>query len=251
MIVASTGVGLHGQQLKNSKPPYKMLLRQRPLTIKNCRVSIQPIFQLITSSPFSSTSSKHEPSTAQVKHLTVIGAGLMGSGIAQVAAQAGISVTVHGMNQEICKESNAIINQSLKRIAKKKFSEDHHQATQFIQSVNNNLKFATEIKSAVDTQKTDLIIEAIVEKIEIKQELFKTLDGLIENPETIFTSNTSSLKIGDISQAVSAQRMKHFAGLHFFKLGFYKLTSNVYFDQSSDRLVLFFCFNHKTVQFLK
>ncbi|KAA1112578.1 hypothetical protein PGT21_002537 [Puccinia graminis f. sp. tritici] len=211
-----------------------MLFRPRPLRIRNFRVTIQPNFQLITSSPFSSTSSKHEPSTAQVKHLTVIGAGLMGSGIAQVAAQAGISVTVHGMNQEICKESKSIINQSLKRIAKKKFSEDN-QATQFIESVNNNLKFATELKSAVDTQKTDLIIEAIVEKIEIKQELFKTLDGLIENPETIFTSNTSSLKIGDISQAVSAQRKKQFAGLHFFNpVPQMKLVEVIKTDQTSE-----------------
>ncbi|KAH9457121.1 hypothetical protein MJO28_011333 [Puccinia striiformis f. sp. tritici] len=174
-------------------------------------------------SPFSSTPTHHvsTPSASasgdEVKHLTVIGAGLMGSGIAQVAAQAGISVTIHGMNQEICQESESIINQSLKRIAKKKFQDQEpNKAQEFIESINHNLKFVTDLRDSIHRNKTNLIIEAIVEKIEIKQELFKTLDGLIDNPDTIFTSNTSSLKISEISQTVSTQRKKLFAGLHFF-----------------------------------
>jgi len=187
--------------------------------------------------PFSSTPRNHHE--AQVQHLTVIGAGLMGSGIAQVAAQAGISVTVHGLNEEICKESNAIINQSLKRIAKKKFSQDQQnqeEATHhFIKATNNNLKFATDLKSAIDPKKTDLIIEAIVEKIQIKQDLFKTLDQLIDNPNTIFTSNTSSLKISDISQAVSTKRKEQFAGLHFFNpVPQMKLVEVIKTDQTSN-----------------
>ncbi|OAW00222.1 hypothetical protein PTTG_01554 [Puccinia triticina 1-1 BBBD Race 1] len=220
-----------------SKQLKMLLIRPLRNIHRDCR-AIPPAlanFHLGTISPFSSTSKSRQPAH-EVKHLTVIGAGLMGSGIAQVAAQAGIAVTVHGMNEEICKQSNSIINQSLKRIAKKKFPEDQaKQATAFIEAVNKNLKFATELKNAVDHQKTDLIIEAIVEKIQIKQELFKALDHLIENPNTIFTSNTSSLKIADISQAVSAHRKKQFAGLHFFNpVPQMKLVEVIKTDQTSD-----------------
>ncbi|PLW04861.1 hypothetical protein PCANC_28285 [Puccinia coronata f. sp. avenae] len=219
-----------------------MLARTR-LGLKNYR--LLPLIHS-NSNTFSTTSSSHASSSAgEVKHLTVIGAGLMGSGIAQVAAQSGIAVTVHGLNDAICQESKSIINQSLKRIANKKFAQDQNQqATEFIQSVNNNLNYTTDIKKSVDSNKTDLIIEAIIEKIQVKQDLFKSLDQLIDNPNTIFTSNTSSLKISDISQAVSANRKKQFAGLHFFNpVPQMKLVEVIKTDQTShetaERLINF------------
>jgi len=149
------------------------------------------------------------------KKVTVIGAGLMGSGVAQVIAQAGISVTLHGIDDPTINQARSIITQSLNRIGKKKFLDDSARQKEFTESTLSNLETSTEIERSVEGD-PDLIVEAIVEKIESKRELFGKLDKVVRSDQCIFASNTSSLKIGDISSAVSTQRQTRFAGLHFF-----------------------------------
>lgn len=171
----------------------------------------------------------------EIKNLTVIGAGLMGSGIAQVAAQAGVKVTIHALTSELSQSSRSIINQSLNRIAKKKFPDDQSTQKIYIESINHNLTFTEDLRNSVNSNSTDLVIEAIVEKVHAKQELFKSLhEILVDNPSTIFSTNTSSLKISDISTTVPIERQRMFAGLHFFNpVPQMKLVEVIKTDQTS------------------
>ncbi|XP_006272955.1 hydroxyacyl-coenzyme A dehydrogenase, mitochondrial [Alligator mississippiensis] len=146
-----------------------------------------------------------------VKHVTVIGGGLMGAGIAQVAAAAGHTVVLVDQTDEILKNSKKGIEESLKKVAKKKFADKPEAATQFIESTLKNLTVSTDPVAIVHS--TDLVIEAIVENQEVKNDLFKRLDKFA--PEhTIFASNTSSLQITQLAN--STTRQDRFSGLHFF-----------------------------------
>ncbi|KAI8894019.1 short chain 3-hydroxyacyl-CoA dehydrogenase mitochondrial precursor [Globomyces pollinis-pini] len=135
----------------------------------------------------------------------------MGSGIVQVAAQSGYKVTMCDTSDAAISNGKNIITKSLARVAKKKYPDDPEGANSFIQSVFKNIETSTDPNNAV--KKTDLVIEAIVENLAVKQKLFKSLDANAPK-HTIFCSNTSSLPIGDI--AVSTNRRSQFAGLHFF-----------------------------------
>ncbi|KAG0168655.1 hypothetical protein DFQ30_004458 [Apophysomyces sp. BC1015] len=148
-----------------------------------------------------------------VKSVTVIGAGLMGSGIVQVAAQANYKVTMVDTTDAALEKGRGIIAASLKRVARKKFADDEAQQRAFADKVFANINVTTDSASAVKS--TDLVIEAIVENIKVKQDLFSALDKAAP-AHTIFCSNTSSLPITQIAEATSAERQKRFAGLHFF-----------------------------------
>ncbi|NWX24973.1 HCDH protein, partial [Aegotheles bennettii] len=146
-----------------------------------------------------------------VKHVTVIGGGLMGAGIAQVAAASGHTVVLVDQSDEILKKSTKGIEESLKRVTKKLFVDKPEAGTRFIEKTLKNLTTSTDAVAVVHS--TDLVIEAIVENQEIKNELFKRLDKFA--PEhTIFTSNTSSLQITQLAN--STTRQDRFGGLHFF-----------------------------------
>ncbi|KAB5581421.1 hypothetical protein PHYPO_G00175490 [Pangasianodon hypophthalmus] len=133
---------------------------------------------------------------AAIKHVTVIGGGLMGSGIAQVAAATGHSVVLVDTSEDILKKSTKGIEGSLKRVVKKKFADKPEAGEEFVQKVLKNISTSTDAASVV--QSTDLVVEAIVENLRVKQSLFSTLDKVA--PEhTIFASNTSSLPIADIA----------------------------------------------------
>ncbi|CAI9597795.1 unnamed protein product [Staurois parvus] len=163
--------------------------------------------QLIARCMSSSTAAKK----LVIKHVTVIGGGLMGSGIAQVAAVTGHTVVLVDQTDEILKKSSKNIEESLKRVAKKKFAEQPEASSQFLQKTLSNLSTSTDAAAVVHS--TDLVIEAIVENLEVKHELFKRLDKFA--PEhTIFASNTSSLPITDIANCTT--RQDRFGGLHFF-----------------------------------
>ncbi|XP_036956181.1 hydroxyacyl-coenzyme A dehydrogenase, mitochondrial [Acanthopagrus latus] len=146
-----------------------------------------------------------------IKHVTVIGGGQMGAGIAQVAASTGHSVTLVDMNDDILKKTVKGIEGSLKRVVKKKYADKPEAGEEFIQKVLKNVSTSTDAVSVV--QGSDLVIEAIVENLKIKQDLFSQLDKSAP-AHTIFTSNTSSLPISDI--ASSTNRLDRFGGLHFF-----------------------------------
>lgn len=148
---------------------------------------------------------------AAIKNVTVIGGGLMGSGIAQVAAQSGHKVTMVDMSDDILQKTYSIIQTSLQRVAKKKYADNPEDGKKFVDGTLSNVSLTMDAAEAV--KDTDLVIEAIVEKLHIKRDLFSKLDAAA--PEhAIFTSNTSSLSIRDIAEAT--KRMDRFGGLHFF-----------------------------------
>ncbi|XP_075716623.1 hydroxyacyl-coenzyme A dehydrogenase, mitochondrial [Rhinoderma darwinii] len=146
-----------------------------------------------------------------IKHVTVIGGGLMGAGIAQVAAATGHTVVLVDQTDDILKKSTKSIEDSLKRVTKKIFADKPEAASQFIKKTLSNVSTSTDPAAVVHS--TDLVVEAIVENLDVKNELFKRLDKFA--PEhTIFVSNTSSLPITDIAN--STTRQDRFGGLHFF-----------------------------------
>ena len=141
----------------------------------------------------------------------------MGAGIVQVAAAAGFKVTMVDVNQEALDKGRQIILSSLQRIAKKKFEgQDAAVAQKFVSGVMDNV--CTGLDSTVAAAKSDLIVEAIVENLAVKQKLFKALDAAAP-AHAIFASNTSSLPIRSIAEAT--KRKDRFAGLHFFNPGLF------------------------------
>ncbi|GAA6019339.1 hypothetical protein JCM11491_000900 [Sporobolomyces phaffii] len=163
------------------------------------------------SSPFSTSTLARAPPS--IDHVTVFGAGLMGAGIAQVAAMNGVKVVMTDVSEGALDNGRKIIEKSLSRIAKKQHSDSSAAQQEFVASVFANLSTTTSAQAAV--QEADLVIEAIVENLAVKQELFRRLDGLAP-PETRFASNTSSLSITRIADGVTDARKKRFAGFHAF-----------------------------------
>ena len=140
-----------------------------------------------------------------INKVGVLGCGLMGAGIAQVAAQAGFTTVVREVEQSLLDRGMARIEGILsKDVGKGKITAEAKTATL------SRLHSTTSFEDLADC---DLIIEAIVEKIEAKRDVFTALDALCP-PHTIFVSNTSSLTI--IEMAAVTQRQDRFAGLHFF-----------------------------------
>lgn len=135
----------------------------------------------------------------------IIGAGQMGLGIAQVFAQAGYDVILSDVTEDILTKAMGKLEKTLiKLVAKEKISEEQKI------DILSKIKTSTEHEMLKDC---DLVIEAIVENVEIKKNLFKELDRICK-PETIFATNTSSISITDIASA--AQRVDKFIGMHFF-----------------------------------
>ena len=140
-----------------------------------------------------------------IEKLGVVGCGLMGSGIAQTAAQAGLQVTVREVSTELIDKGFANIDKSLARLVQRgTLSAAERDATR------KGLRPTTKLE---DLRDCDLIIEAITEQLAAKKELFRALDGLCP-PQTIYASNTSSLSITEM--AVATRRPERFVGLHFF-----------------------------------
>jgi len=168
--------------------------------------------------------------TQAIGKITVIGGGLMGSGIAQVAAQTSHKVTLVDVSDSLLEKSKAGITKSLQRVVKKKYAADPAAGESYLTSTLDNLSFSTKATDAVVD--TDLVIEAIVENLEVKKKLFAELDT-VAPVHTIFASNTSSLPIKDI--AVSTNRLDRFGGLHFFNpVPVMKLVEVVRIPETSD-----------------
>ncbi|KAJ3416769.1 hypothetical protein HDV05_000143 [Chytridiales sp. JEL 0842] len=146
-----------------------------------------------------------------IKNITVVGAGLMGAGIVQVAAQSKLNVTMVDLSQDTLDKGKTIISSSLKRIAKKKFEGDDAAQKAFVDDVFSRITTGTDSSKAAAS--SDLVVEAIVENLNVKRSLFSQLDAAAP-AKTIFASNTSSLPIGDIASAT--KRLDRFAGLHYF-----------------------------------
>ncbi len=141
----------------------------------------------------------------EINKVGVVGCGLMGSGIAEISAKAGCEVVVREVSDEFLAKGKARIEKSLGRAVEKgKLDEAGRD------QILGLIQWTTALEDMADC---DLIIEAIVENMEAKQELFAALDRLCK-PETIFSSNTSSLPVGDM--AAATKRGERFVGLHFF-----------------------------------
>jgi 3-hydroxybutyryl-CoA dehydrogenase len=135
----------------------------------------------------------------------VLGCGLMGSGIAQTAAAAGFTTIVREVSDALIAKGKGAITGSLNKLVEKgKLDAAARDATL------GRLRFTTAV---VDLKGCDLVIEAVVEDLALKQAIWKELDGLCP-AHTIFASNTSSLTI--IEQAANTTRADKFVGLHFF-----------------------------------
>ncbi|KAM7304632.1 hydroxyacyl-coenzyme A dehydrogenase, mitochondrial [Ixodes scapularis] len=148
---------------------------------------------------------------AAIKHVAVIGGGSMGAGIAQVAAQAGHQVVLVDVSQDLLEKSKGRIEESLKRVSKKKFADDKKAGEEFVRKAVSGISLSISPVEAV--KNVDLVVEAIVENLDAKKKLFASLDKAA-GPSTIFASNTSSLPISEIASSTS--RKDRFGGLHFF-----------------------------------
>jgi 3-hydroxybutyryl-CoA dehydrogenase len=139
-----------------------------------------------------------------VEKVLVIGSGLMGSGIAQVCAQAGIQVYLHDVSNEALTRAIKTVDWSVgKFIEKGKLSEDKD-------SIMARIRLITDFK---DGKAVDLAIEAVYERLELKQEIFQNLDKTCHS-DTLFASNTSAIPITEL--AAVTNRPKKVMGLHFF-----------------------------------
>lgn len=142
-----------------------------------------------------------------INNVAVLGCGLMGSGIAQVCAQAGRNVTVIEVSEEFLKKGLGGIEKQLgKMVEKGKLAADERDKTMA------QLRGATQLEEAAEA---DLVIEAIIENLEEKDRTYSRLDQICK-PETIFASNTSSLSITEMMRATSPERQRRFIGMHFF-----------------------------------
>lgn len=141
----------------------------------------------------------------EIETVGVVGCGLMGSGIAEVAAKSGFDVVVREIDDAALESGRGRIRKSLDRaVAKEKLSEEDRDAAW------ERLTFVTDV---ADLRECDIVIEAIVESLEAKNDLFGKLDELCGD-RTIFASNTSSLTVTDM--AAATERPDRFVGLHFF-----------------------------------
>ena len=140
-----------------------------------------------------------------IKKVGVLGCGLMGSGIAQVAAQAGYDVVVREVEQKFIDKGMGGIQKNLsKSVEKGKMQQADAEAC------IGRLKGTTSLQDLADC---DIIIEAIIENAQLKKDTYAELDKIVK-PEALFASNTSSLTITELSMATA--RPKQFVGLHFF-----------------------------------
>jgi 3-hydroxybutyryl-CoA dehydrogenase len=140
-----------------------------------------------------------------IRKVGVAGAGLMGSGIAQVSAMAGFPTVIRELSQPLLDKGLTAIERSLAKFAEKN-TISNAQKSQTLERLKPTLKLE-------DFADCDLVIEAIIENLDRKKELFRELDRLVQ-PQAVFASNTSSLSITEMMTAT--QRGPRFLGLHFF-----------------------------------
>jgi 3-hydroxybutyryl-CoA dehydrogenase len=143
----------------------------------------------------------------EIKNVCIIGAGAMGSGIAQIIAISGYSVNLVDINEEILNITKSKIehNLQLHYVAKNKLTEDEAS------TILSNIRCNTNLEEAV--KNVQLVIEAVFEDIDLKKNIFKKLDSICEK-HVILASNTSSLSITEIASKCKYQ--ERVVGIHFF-----------------------------------
>ncbi len=137
--------------------------------------------------------------------VAVIGAGVMGSGIAQVAAQAGYRVLLHDLTEQALEGGLDAIHGGIDRlVAKQQLTEQQAQAAL------NRITLTTELAEAAEVQ---MVVEAVFERLEAKQEVFRALDAICAD-DVVLATNTSAIPITQI--AAATQRPERVVGTHFF-----------------------------------
>ncbi len=139
-----------------------------------------------------------------VKTIGVIGAGSMGSGIAQVAACAGFQVILSDIQEDFLSRSLGVIGKSLEKLSSK------GKLTDSVETILNRFTSTTRLE---DLKDADLVFEVIIENMEKKKELYRKIDQICK-PEAIFCSNTSGLSITEMASATN--RAGRVIGTHFF-----------------------------------
>lgn len=143
---------------------------------------------------------------ADIQRLGVVGAGLMGSGIAEVHARAGLDVSVTELNRSALDAGKAGIEKSLQRgVRSGKLTESDAQ------EALGRLTFTTDMADLADR---DLVVEAIVEQEQAKVEVFRSLDKIVQREDAILATNTSSIPIMKLGMAT--ERPEQVVGIHFF-----------------------------------
>lgn len=145
-------------------------------------------------------------SSNQIQRIGVVGCGLMGSGIAEVCARAGLDVIVREVNAGAAEAGQQRITASLDRGARSgKLTEEERDAALA------HLSFTTELADMADRQ---MVIEAVVEDEALKTEVFRVLDKVVTDPSAILASNTSSIPV--MKLGIATQRPEQVLGIHFF-----------------------------------
>ncbi len=141
----------------------------------------------------------------EIKKVGVLGCGLMGSGIAQVAATAGFDVTVLELEQKFLDKGFSRIQKSLEKITSKGglTSQQKDETLARLKGTTNRQ----------DLAHCDIVIEAIIENVQQKRDMYDSLDGIVKR-EAIFATNTSSISVTELMAAT--KRPERFIGLHFF-----------------------------------
>jgi 3-hydroxybutyryl-CoA dehydrogenase len=142
----------------------------------------------------------------EIEKVGVAGGGLMGHGIAQVAAQAGYQVVLKEVDQDRLDKAIGKIEKQLARAVEKGKLEQSAA-----DEIRGRLQPTTENGDFADC---GLVIEAVTENLDLKREFWAEIDGVVTDPNAVFATNTSSLSV--IDQAVSTGRPNRFIGLHFF-----------------------------------
>ncbi len=137
--------------------------------------------------------------------LAVIGAGLMGAGIAQVAAQAGWQVTLRDLDEAAVQRGLGAVRTSLERLAAK-----GSIAAEDVEVVIDRIAPTTDLEAAADA---DIVVEAVFEQLDLKQDVFRALDGICR-ADAVLATNTSAIPITQI--AAATKRPESVVGTHFF-----------------------------------
>lgn len=142
----------------------------------------------------------------EIKKIGVIGAGLMGAGIAQVAAQSGFYVNLMDVETRFLEKGFSTIEKNLKRMTDKGF-----MSAADAEAVRGRITGCLELKDLV--QDVDVTIEAVIEKMDLKKKVYTELDALAA-PHVVFATNTSGLSITEMGAVTN--RPEKFIGMHFF-----------------------------------